>query len=163
MKKLKLMSVVLAGFITSSSFIACNDEKENNLKDNTSTIEEEHSEAINSDEFKLEKLMFGELLDVKDLDDVLIIKAKIKPSMTNRLTIAQNGHNIEDIIKNHNGDKFSEIQYWAVADMQSGEESKVISFTLNNEQIKMVKEGKLVGSYIVEASQDYWILPSLKN
>lgn len=41
-----------------------------------------------NDEFKLEKLRFGELLDVKDLNDILIIKVKIEPSITNKLTIA---------------------------------------------------------------------------
>lgn len=133
-------------------------------KEEPVTEEVKKKTTINTQSFKLEKLKNGELLDVKDMGDTLIIKAKIEPSMTNKLTIAQNGHNVEDIIKNHNGDKFTEIQYWAVADMESGEESKVISFTLSADQIKQVKEGKLAGgSYLVEASKDCWILPSLKR
>ena len=109
------------------------------------------------------KIKHGELLEENVNDDVLVIKAKIEPSMNNKLTISQNGFNIEDIIKNQGGDKFKEIQYWAVADMSNGEESKVVSFTLNENLINNIKDGKIVANQIIDNAQDVYILPSLQN
>lgn len=107
------------------------------------------------------KLKTGELLDVKEIDNVLIIKAKITSQLTNKLTIAQNYHNVEDIIKNQGGDEFSEIQYWAVADMSNGEESKVISFTVSSEVIEGTSLGDIVAIQYPDLVTDLWILPSL--
>lgn len=107
------------------------------------------------------KLKTGELLDVKEIDNVLIIKAKITSQLTNKLTIAQNYHNVEDIIKNQGGDEFSEIQYWAVADMSNGEESKVISFTVSSEVIEGTSSGDIVAIQYPDLVTDLWILPSL--
>lgn len=112
---------------------------------------------------KVSSLKFGELLDVTTNNDILIIKAKISPSYNNRATINQNGFNVEDIILNQGGDAFNEIQYWAVADMTDGSESKVISFTLTKDQITSVKNKQLVGNQIVNKATDVWILPSLQN
>lgn len=112
---------------------------------------------------KVSSLKFGELLDVTTNDGILIIKAKISPSYSNKATINQNGFNVEDIILNQGGDSFNEIQYWAVADMVDGSESKVISFTLNKDQITSIKNKQLVGNQIVDKATDVWILPSLQN
>ena len=109
------------------------------------------------------KIKHGEFLESNVNDDVLVIKTKIEPSMNNKLTISQNGFNVEDIIKNQGGDKFKEIQYWAVADMESGEESKVVSFTLNEELIKSIKDGNIPANQIIDNAQDVYILPSLQN
>lgn len=108
-------------------------------------------------------LKTGEILDIKESDGILIIKAKINSMLTNKLTVAQNYHNIEDIIKNQGGDKFSEIQYWAVADMADGEESKVISFTVPSDVIKGTAKGDIVAIQYPDLLTDLWILPSLKN
>lgn len=105
----------------------------------------------------------GEFVEANENDDVLVVKAKIKPNLTNKMTINQNGFNVEDIIKNQGGDKFNEIQYWAVADIENGSESKVISFTLDKNLIDRVKNGSLVGNQIVANSNDLWILPSLQK
>lgn len=109
------------------------------------------------------KIKHGEFLESSINDDTLVIKAKIEPSLNNKLTISQNGFNVEDVIKNQGGDQFKEIQYWAVADMTSGEESKVISFTLNEELIKNIKDGNVVANQIIDNAQDVYILPSLQN
>lgn len=98
-----------------------------------------------------------------DGKEVIVIKAKIESSLTNKLTIDQNYYNVADMIKNQNCDKFDEIQYWAVADMSSGNESKVISFTLNSDTIKQIKDEKIVDNQIGNYADDLWILPSLKN
>lgn len=112
-------------------------------------------------------LQYGELLSTTtnniDGKEVIVIKAKIESSLTNKLTIDQNYYNVADMIKNQNCDKFDEIQYWAVADMSSGNESKVISFTLNSDTIKQIKDEKIVDNQIGNYADDLWILPSLKN
>ena len=112
-------------------------------------------------------LQYGELLSTTtnniDGKEVIVIKAKIESSLTNKLTIDQNYYNVADMIKNQDCDKFDEIQYWAVADMSSGNESKVISFTLNSDTIKQIKDEKIVDNQIGNYADDLWILPSLKN
>lgn len=146
---------ILVGIVSVSifSFTACS-ENNNESDKNVSSIEQSNSNF---------NLKHGELLDETINGEILIIKAKIEPSYKNSATINQNGFNIEDIIKKQGGDKFKEIQYWAVADMQNGEESKVISFTLKEELIQNIKNGNIVGNQIVENSEDVWILPSLLN
>ena len=109
------------------------------------------------------KAKFGEVLDANEYNNTLTIKFKIKPSMTNKMTVDQNGYNVEDLILNQNANKFDEIQYWAVADMTDGSESKVISFTLNKKLIDNIKQQYVVGNQIVNQSDDVWILPSLKE
>lgn len=111
----------------------------------------------------MKSLKFGELLDVSTNDNLLIIKAKISPSYSNKSTINQNGYNVADIILNQGGDLFDEIKYWAVADMTDGSERKVISFTLTKELINSVKNKQLFGNQIVNKATDVWILPSLQN
>ena len=112
-------------------------------------------------------LQNGELLSTitNNIDgkEVIVIKAKIKSNLTNKLTIDQNYYNVADMIKNQGCDKFDEIQYWAVADMTSGDEAKVISFTLSSDTIKQIKDGKIVDIQIGDYADDLWILPSLKD
>ncbi|MGU9052051.1 hypothetical protein ACV3XU_10690 [Clostridium perfringens] len=131
--------------------------------DKTKKIEESSGEVNKNSEGNISKLKHGELLDVNINDKILTIKAKISPSYNNKATIKQNGFNVEDIILNKGGDLFDEIQYWAVADMTDGDESKVISFTLTKDQINAVKNKQLLGNQIVEQANDVWILPSLRN
>lgn len=109
------------------------------------------------------KLKFGELLEVNESDDKVVVKAKIEPSTSNKTTIDQNGYNVEDLILNQGFDKYDEIQYWAVADMTDGEESKAISFTVNKELITKIKNKEVVGNQIVDNASDTYILPSLKE
>ena len=123
-------------------------------------------EPINSDSQPntVKSIKHGELLDSNvNAENTLIVKAKITPSFTNGLTISQNGYNIEDIILNQGGDKYDEIQYWAVADMDGGSESKVVSFTVGKDMIKKIKNKSIVGMEIVDKASDVFILPSLKN
>lgn len=105
----------------------------------------------------------GEFLSANINEDILVIKAKIEPSLTNKLTISQNGFNVEDIIKKQGGDQFNEIQYWAVADMEDGSESKVISFTLNKSLIDSIKSGNTPANQIINKADNVWILPSLQS
>ena len=79
------------------------------------------------------------------------------------MTIDQNYHNVEDLIKNQGCDKFDEIQYWAVADMTDGSESKVISFTVDSDLIQKIKTSAVVAIQMGDYVSDLYILPSLLN
>lgn len=106
----------------------------------------------------------GEVLDVNVTGDILIVKTKITPSFNNHSTISQNFFNLEDLIKNQGCSKYDEIQYWAVADMTDGSESKVISFTAPKSTIDGIKDGSIeVIAYLDEYEYvtDVYILPSL--
>lgn len=131
------------------------------IEQKSSNSTEEKTGIYDTQSFNLKH---GTLLESHSDDNgVLIVKAKISPSYSNKTTIDQNGYNVADLIKNQGADKFNEIQYWAVADMTDGSESKVISFTLNKDLINKIKEGSLVDNKIVDNAQDVWILPSLRK
>lgn len=119
--------------------------------------------ADNKAEDNSVKLKFGELLEVNESDDKVVVKAKIEPSTSNKTTIDQNGYNVEDLIINQGFDKYNEIQYWAVADMTDGEESKAVSFTLSKDLITKIKNEEVVGNQIIDNAEDVYILPSLKE
>ena len=110
-------------------------------------------------------LKYGELLDLNDnreTNGVVVVKAKIKPSSTNDLTVAQNYHNAVDLIANQ-GFVDCELQYWAVADMSDGSEGKVISFTVPADIVEKVASGDVVATQLPDLVTDLWILPSLAN
>lgn len=91
-----------------------------------------------------------------------VIKAKIESSYNNKATIHQNFFNVEDFIKNQNGYLYDEIQYYAVADMMSGEETKVISFTLDKDIIDGLYSEKIAANKLDNYLKDLWIIESLK-
>lgn len=111
-------------------------------------------------------IMFGDLLDANPSGGVdgntLVIKAKIHSQMTNKQTINQNYHNVEDIIKNQGGDQFNCIDYWAVADMSDGSEQKVVAFTVNSNVIQGVAAGNIVAIEFEDYVDDLFIHQSLR-
>ena len=107
------------------------------------------------------KLQFGELLSIMQNGRIVVVKAKIEPSFTNNLTIQQNYHTVEDLVLNHGFETCEELQYWAVADMMSGDEAKVISFTLDSGTIQKVFDRTIVAINMGDYVQDLWIHPSL--
>ena len=110
-------------------------------------------------------LKYGELLELNDnreTNGVVVVKAKIAPSSTNDLTVAQNYHNAVDLIANQ-GFADCEMQYWAVADMSDGSEGKVISFTVPADIVEKVASGDVVATQLPDLVSDLWILPSLAN
>lgn len=109
------------------------------------------------------KAKFGQILEASQLNNKLTIKFKITPGATNKLTIDQNGFNVEDLITNQGASKYEQINYWAVADMTDGTENKVISFTVDKDLIQQVKNKNVFGQQIVDKAKDVWILPSLKK
>ncbi|MDE6035379.1 MAG: hypothetical protein K2G36_05660 [Ruminococcus sp.] len=127
------------------------------------TSQTDNTSDNSSDEFKITSLAHGELLEYTTVAGPLVIKAKIKPSMTNKMTINQNYMNVAYVILNQGGNKFNEIQYWAVADMADGSESKVIQFTLDKNTIDGIYNGNIVDIQLGDYVTDLWILPSLKE
>ncbi|XZL35211.1 hypothetical protein ACSXBK_09950 [Clostridium perfringens] len=157
----KGLIIFFSFIIIASVALGCGNDKTKKIEE--TKIEESSGEINKNSEGNISKLKYGELLDVNINDKILIIKAKISPSYNNKATIKQNGFNVEDIILNQGGDLFDEIQYWAVADMTNGDESKVISFTLTKDQINAVKNKQLLGNKLVDQANDVWILPSLRD
>lgn len=110
-------------------------------------------------------LKYGELLELNDnreTNGVVVVKAKIAPSSTNDLTVAQNYHNAVDLIANQ-GFTDCELQYWAVADMSDGSEGKAISFVVPVDIVEKVASGDVVATQLPDLVSDLWILPSLTN
>ncbi|WP_394913243.1 hypothetical protein [uncultured Robinsoniella sp.] len=127
----------------------------------TETVTEE-SVAESSDA----RIKFGDLLDVTENTvenkNICVLKVKIEASLTKGMTVDQNYHNIEHFIKEAGGDKYDSIDYWAVADMEDGSESKVVSFTVPKDTIDKVKSGDLVAIQLKDNVDDLYILPSLQ-
>lgn len=119
-------------------------------------------EEVAVPESKEYTLLHGKLISTNKIGNSVVIKAKIKPSLNNKLTISQNFYNIEDLIKNQGADQLDEIQYWAVADMSNGSEEKVISFTVNKELISALLDKKVYPNELQDRVSDLWIHGSLK-
>ena len=106
---------------------------------------------------------YGELLELNDNRDekgVVVVKAKIHPSTTNDLTVAQNFHNVVYLVENFGFDN-CELQYWAVADMADGSEGKAVSFTVPQDVVAQVAAGEVQATELPDLVADLWILPSL--
>lgn len=107
------------------------------------------------------RLKYGKLISINEDEARVVIKAKITPSFSNSSTIEQNYYTVCDLITSQGFDIFNEIQYWAVADMTNGSESKVISFTISKKVIDQIAEEKVLPLYLADYLDDLWILPSL--
>lgn len=130
----------------------------------TEATAEQDEEIIWSPSVDSIKLQFGELLDVVDnyIDNVLVIKAKIKGSYSTEATINQNYYNMYYLIMDYDVLDYKEIQYWAVADMTSGDESKVISFTVPKYVMELIRNKGVVANKLGDYVTDLWLHPSLK-
>lgn len=167
------MKKIIVLFLVLFLFSGCTQqENKSKTSDNSST---EQTDVTNDENKQQEyKMPHGELLDVKETcldynndsscnNYVLVIKTKIKKSYSNKATINQNYFNIANYIKNNDVSKFSEIQYWAVADMSDGNESKVISFTVPKNVIDGIIAENLIDNQLGDYVTDLYILESLKN
>lgn len=115
-------------------------------------------------ELNITELQHGTLLDVKinNFSKIIVIKAKIGPSYSNKATVDQNYYNIEYLVNHYDLSAFKEVQYWAVADMTDGSESKVISFTVSQDVLQKLKSSKIAANLLGNYVTDLWILPSLR-
>lgn len=108
------------------------------------------------------KITHGDFVEATINGTTLVVKAKIEPSFSNKATVDQNYYNVCDIIRDQNAGVFHEIQYWAVADMTSGEESKVISFTVPKDMIDLIASHDFADNTLGDYVEDLWIHPSLQ-
>lgn len=129
------------------------------IVDDSTSVETANANIIENEY----SIRYGELLDVIVTEDIMVLKAKIESNLTNKMTIQQNAHNVEEFILKNDMEGIKELQYWAVADMTNGEESKVISFTLNENMINSVKNKTLFAIDLIDNAKDVWIHPSLSN
>lgn len=124
-----------------------------------------HSIDINDVKPEITSVPHGELLSVIENEvngrSVLVVKTKIKSGISNRATITQNFFNVENIVVNQFGYTYDEIQYWAVADMADGSESKVVSFTIDKTVIDLLYNRKIPANMLDDYASDVYILPSL--
>jgi hypothetical protein len=157
MQKLHTLFLVALSLLLAFSLTACGGSSAE-----TSQPADETPTASDSDG---PTVKYGELLELNDNREsagVVVVKAKITPNLTNKLTIEQNYHNAVDLIQNQGfGD--CEFQYWAVADMSDGSESKVISFTIPQDIVEQVAAGDVAATQLPDLVTDLWILPSLQN
>lgn len=107
--------------------------------------------------------LYGDLLDINASGTTVIVKMKIKPQLTNKLTINQNYMNACNIIRAIGDQGVESLDYWAVADMTSGSESKAVSFTVPGNVIKRVATTDFPDITLGDYVTDLWILPSLKQ
>lgn len=99
---------------------------------------------------------FGELLDEKINGNVVVLKVKIDQKPKTKQTIEQNYYTVVDYIINQGGNKYDEIQYWAVMDV-SGSETKVISFTVSKELIEQINNDEIISNQLGQYLYDEWI------
>lgn len=136
-------------------------------EDNPDTVNQTDSSDTVADvtEESKYKLQFGELLSAIEYPEEkqIIIKAKIESQITKKTTIDQNYYNIDDLVKNYDLSNYEELQYWAVADMSDGSESKVISFTVSGDVLTRLKDGKILPNRLSEYVDELWIHPSLTS
>lgn len=159
--------IVFVVFCVIGSIAAEGDGEPAEQQSNVETVETQDSQAkqeqqdLNDGEsYKLE---FGELLEENNNYGVVVLKAKITPSTSNKTTIEQNYYNVEDYIQSHDMDGVNELQYWAVADMSSGKEEKAISFTVPKSLIAKIKEGDIPANQLGDHVTELWMISSLKK
>lgn len=139
-------------------------DTESNYEEN-STLNQQSKLPTKINNNYLFNLKHGKLMSAIDPNNdgkTLVIKAKIKPSYSNKTTISQNYFNVADIIKNQGANSFETIDYWAVADMTDGSEEKVVSFTLDSYTIQNIYDGNIVDNLIGEYATDLWVHQSLR-
>ncbi len=139
-----------------------NGEKDNNTKNFTFDFSDTNM-SFGEQNIDGLKILHGELLSVIYNNGIVVVKAKIAPSLTNKMTIDQNYFNVADLVKKHGFNTCEELQYWAVADMSSGDESKCISFTLDKTAIDGLYNENIVENQLGDYTTDLWVLPSLQN
>lgn len=179
---MKRKAIVLCLSITLClSFIGCGNSQTNSSNDSIVSVsvsaDDENEVKPNSNpEDNIEyneatlgySVLHGELLSAIESENnagkVIVFKAKITPSMNNKLTVSQNYFNVVDLIEKQGCTEYDQIQYWAVADMTDGSESKVVSFTLNSDLIQTIANanGRFAAAELGKYVDELYILPSLQ-
>lgn len=113
---------------------------------------------------KSDKVISGEVLDINinETDNIAVVKVKIDTGTGGKTAVDKNYYNVADLIRNKGYDKYNEVQYWAVADTTDGNETKVISFTVDKELIDKIKNGQVVDNQLGDYVDDLWVHNDLK-
>ena len=109
------------------------------------------------------RMHHGDLQSVTQNGDKVIIKAKITSNLTNEMTVKQNYLAVADLIRLNGFNTAGEIEYWAVADMTDGSESKVVQFTLDKITIDGIYNETILSTDVGDYATDVWIHPSLQS
>lgn len=164
----KWWAAAVAAILVLIAAVGCGGSEEPNdqAADQSPTATAEEQEATGSDQTG-PSLEYGELLELNENEvdgkAVVVVKAKIEPQADNKMTVDQNYYNVADLIETQGFDKYDEIQYWAVADMADGSESKAVAFTLDKDLIGKIAAGSFPANTLGDYVTDLWILPSLEQ
>lgn len=94
----------------------------------------------------------------------LVLKVKVKQSYSNKATINQNYFNVGNYIRKNKDKSFDKISYRAVTDdTTDGSEFKVISFDVEKNVIKKLKDNSFADNQLGDYVTDLWINPELKD
>ena len=108
-------------------------------------------------------LKFGEIISESGTGGTHVIKVRVTPGYDNKTTVDQNYYNVADFIRNHGGDEYNEIQYWAVMDADGdGDEEKIISFTVPKTLITKISNNDVVDNTLGNYVKDLYVYPSLR-
>ncbi|MCI5498024.1 MAG: hypothetical protein MR419_00580 [Clostridiales bacterium] len=176
MKK-RLFALTL-GILLALSLSACGSESNENGSTDQQTAEEPPASTGNVvfdfttftdadwGEVNIEGLepKFGELLSVTYSEgNVVVVKTKIESSYSSKATIDQNYYIVCNLIRDHGFNTADELQYWAVADSTTGDEIKVVSFTVEKDTLDLIASQEFADNTLGDYVADLWILPSLQN
>lgn len=107
------------------------------------------------------QLSHGDVVSILQNGDVVILTAKVKENLTNKMIIDQNYYIVEDLIKDNGFNTCNRFKYMSVMDVD-GDEMKVVSFNLNKEIIDKVYNEQIFGSQIGDNAENLWINNALK-
>lgn len=107
------------------------------------------------------QLSHGDVVSILQNGDVVILTAKVKENLTNKMIIDQNYYIVEDLIKDNGFNTCNRLKYMSVMDV-NGDEMKVVSFDLNKEIIDKVYNEQIFGSQIGDNAENLWINNALK-
>ena len=104
----------------------------------------------------------GEILEVNDNGETLVVKVKVSSLANNKQTITQNYYNACELIRTYSGTS-TKLDYWAVADMADGSEGKIIAFVVPADVFNTIKTQQFPDNMLSDYVTDLWILPSLQK
>lgn len=107
------------------------------------------------------QLQHGDVVDILQNGDVVILTAKVRENLTSDMIVKQNYYNVEKLITKNGFNTCNTLKYMAVMDAD-GEEMKVVSFDLSKDTINKVYNEQIFGSQIADYAENLWINSALQ-
>lgn len=107
------------------------------------------------------QLQHGDVVDILQNGDVVILTAKVRENLTSDMIVKQNYYNVEKLITKNGFNTCNKLKYMAVMDAD-GEEMKVVSFDLSKDTINKVYNEQIFGSQIADYAENLWINSALQ-